>query len=331
MGDPNASIPTPQPVLYRPMFGALGGARARHLRDVRVAGGARGRRAASSWACASGSVAVRDTRADRASATWSTTTPLPDIEVDPETYEVRADGELLTCEPADDAAAGPALLPVLRATTTMTDAELHRRSCRDRRARRRSTGDADPRLRAIAGAAGCARASTTGARRRCCCRAGRCCATAIACAPRRRAWSTVRAAERRCRSCAPRTRSLLARAAYHLGNRHVPVQVGAGLAAPTSTTTSSTTWSRSWAWRSTTRVAPFEPEAGGYRHGARAKRHDTSTDTAHHDMSTEHATRVPSSAGGVALTRLLQLVSPALPIGAFAYSQGLEQAVARAG
>ena len=42
MGDPNASIPTPQPVHYRPMFGALGGARAATSRDVRVQGGARG-------------------------------------------------------------------------------------------------------------------------------------------------------------------------------------------------------------------------------------------------------------------------------------------------
>ena len=40
---------------------------------------------------------------------------LPVMEVDPQTYEVRADGQLLTCEPADDAAAGPALLSVLRA------------------------------------------------------------------------------------------------------------------------------------------------------------------------------------------------------------------------
>ena len=52
MGDPNASIPTPQPVHYRPMFGAFGGALA-HVGDVRVAGGARRIRRCASSACAS--------------------------------------------------------------------------------------------------------------------------------------------------------------------------------------------------------------------------------------------------------------------------------------
>ena len=101
MGDPNASIPTPQPVHYRPMFGAL---RRRASRDQRArscrsaaleaAIGRRLRLGAARWS------AVRGTRARRASATWCTTTTLPKIEVDPQTYEVRADGELLTCEPA---------------------------------------------------------------------------------------------------------------------------------------------------------------------------------------------------------------------------------------
>ena len=69
MGDPNASIPTPQPVHYRPMFGAFGGALHATSRDLRVAGGARGRRARARSACASALVAVRDTRDGRASAT----------------------------------------------------------------------------------------------------------------------------------------------------------------------------------------------------------------------------------------------------------------------
>jgi urease subunit alpha len=65
MGDPNASIPTPQPVHYRPMFGAFG-----------KAGG-----------ISKKSMVLNDAT--------------PHVEVHPETYEVRADGELLTCEPAD--------------------------------------------------------------------------------------------------------------------------------------------------------------------------------------------------------------------------------------
>ena len=80
-----------------------------------------------------------------------------------------------------------------------------------------------------------------------------------------------------------------------------------------------------------TRVAPFEPEAGGYRHGGAADTHGTDTSTATTTTTDGHGTRTTTDAsrvGGVALTRLLQLVSPALPIGAFAYSQGLEQAVA---
>jgi urease subunit alpha len=98
MGDPNASIPTPQPVHYRLMFGAIGGALAatsmtflshwamdadipRQLGLKRLIG------------------TVRDTRTLRKSAMvhndWQ-----PLIEVDPQTYQVRADGQLLTCEPA---------------------------------------------------------------------------------------------------------------------------------------------------------------------------------------------------------------------------------------
>ncbi len=97
MGDPNASIPTPQPVHYRPMFGAFGGG-LRHLGHVRVAGRARESRARRAGP-APPLEAVRDTRRigkkDMVHNDW-----LPAIEVDPETYEVRADGELLVCEPA---------------------------------------------------------------------------------------------------------------------------------------------------------------------------------------------------------------------------------------
>ena len=98
MGDPNASIPTPQPVHYRPMFGALGAAN--HAtgmlfcsRAVVEAG------LADALGLRKRVVAVRGTRNIK-----KRDLPLngycPEIEVDPQTYEVRADGELLTCEPA---------------------------------------------------------------------------------------------------------------------------------------------------------------------------------------------------------------------------------------
>jgi urease subunit alpha len=100
MGDPNASIPTPQPVHYRPMFGAFGRARM-----------------ASSYVFASKAavkaglgrklgiqkklVAVENTRGKISKKSMIHNDATPAIEVDPETYEVRADGELLTCAPAD--------------------------------------------------------------------------------------------------------------------------------------------------------------------------------------------------------------------------------------
>jgi urease subunit alpha len=98
MGDPNASIPTPQPVHYRPMFGALGGAR--HATSVTFVSRAGleagiGRRLGLQKRVA----AVRGTRAVR-KKDMVLNDALPSIEVDPQTYQVRADGELLTCEPA---------------------------------------------------------------------------------------------------------------------------------------------------------------------------------------------------------------------------------------
>ena len=99
MGDPNASIPTPQPVHYRPMFGAMGGARHatrmtflsqiayeadvhRYLGLESLVGMVKNCRGVQ--------------KADMVLNDW-----LPKIEVDPQTYEVRADGELLTCDPAE--------------------------------------------------------------------------------------------------------------------------------------------------------------------------------------------------------------------------------------
>ncbi len=99
MGDPNASIPTPQPVHYRPMFGALGGARsATSVSFVSGAGLETGM--AEQLGLAKRLVAVNNTRGVR-KADLIHNGYQPKIEVDPQTYEVRADGELLTCEPAE--------------------------------------------------------------------------------------------------------------------------------------------------------------------------------------------------------------------------------------
>jgi urease subunit alpha len=98
MGDPNASIPTPQPVHYRTMFGALGGARAAtSVSFVSQAGLDTGM--AQRLSLSKRLVAVRNTRSI-GKADLKLNDYRPKIEVDPQTYEVRADGELLICEPA---------------------------------------------------------------------------------------------------------------------------------------------------------------------------------------------------------------------------------------
>ncbi len=98
MGDPNASIPTPQPVHYRPMFGAFGGARPAGSLTF-LSQTALEADLPTALDLQSVPVAVAQTRTiDKRSMVHNNA--LPRIEVDPETYEVRADGELLTCEPA---------------------------------------------------------------------------------------------------------------------------------------------------------------------------------------------------------------------------------------
>ena len=98
MGDPNASIPTPQPVHYRPMFGALGGAR--HATSLTFMSGASiDAGVHQRLGLHKRAVAVRGTRAV-SKRDMVLNAALPVIEVDPQTYEVRADGALLTCEPA---------------------------------------------------------------------------------------------------------------------------------------------------------------------------------------------------------------------------------------
>jgi len=98
MGDANASIPTPQPVHARPMFGSYGKAMAAScvtfVSQAAIDGGVKDRLGLSRTV-----LPVINTR-NISKASMKLNDACPDIRVDPETYEVRADGELLTCEPA---------------------------------------------------------------------------------------------------------------------------------------------------------------------------------------------------------------------------------------
>ncbi|HEX7481353.1 MAG TPA: urease subunit alpha [Polyangiales bacterium] len=98
MGDPNASIPTPQPVHYRKMFGAYGRA-LQACSTLFVSAAAQADGIAARLQLGKQVSAVRNTRALRKTDLIHNGY-LPKIEVDPQTYEVRADGQLLTCEPA---------------------------------------------------------------------------------------------------------------------------------------------------------------------------------------------------------------------------------------
>jgi urease subunit alpha len=99
MGDPNASIPTPEPVIYRPMFGALGGALAQtsvtFTSRAAFDSGIRERLGLNRQV-----EAVRDCR-HLGKADMVRNDRTPEITVDPETYEVRLDGELATVPPAE--------------------------------------------------------------------------------------------------------------------------------------------------------------------------------------------------------------------------------------
>ncbi|MEM0922739.1 MAG: urease subunit alpha [Pseudomonadota bacterium] len=99
MGDPNASIPTPQPVYSRPMFGAFGRSVERSAVTF-VSASAEAAGISDSLGLAKTTVAVETCR-DISKASMILNDATPEIEVHPETYEVRADGELLTCEPAE--------------------------------------------------------------------------------------------------------------------------------------------------------------------------------------------------------------------------------------
>ena len=99
MGDPNASIPTPQPVHYRPMFAGFG----RNLVEssiLFVSKAAEQGGVAKKFGLSRPLLAVENTRGGISKKSMVHNSATPKMEVDSETYEVRADGELLTCEPA---------------------------------------------------------------------------------------------------------------------------------------------------------------------------------------------------------------------------------------
>ena len=99
MGDPNASIPTPQPEYYRPMFASFGRALTASsvifASEAAISRDVRGR-----FGLSKALLAVRNTRGGIGKKSMIHNNLTPKIDVDPETYEVRADGNLLTCEPA---------------------------------------------------------------------------------------------------------------------------------------------------------------------------------------------------------------------------------------
>jgi urease subunit alpha len=101
MGDPNASIPTPQPVHYRPMFGSFGKAKTAScitfVSKAALDGGVREKLGLSKRV-----EAVENVRGGLSKADMVFNDATPNITIDPETYEVRADGELLVCEPAKE-------------------------------------------------------------------------------------------------------------------------------------------------------------------------------------------------------------------------------------
>ena len=99
MGDPNASIPTPQPVYSRPMFGAYGRS-VENSAVVFVSQAAQADSIGDKLGLAKQTVAVQNTR-NIGKSDLKLNAATPQIEVHPETYEVRADGELLTCQPAE--------------------------------------------------------------------------------------------------------------------------------------------------------------------------------------------------------------------------------------
>ena len=114
----------------------------------------------------------------------------------------------------------------------------------------------------------------------------------------------------------------LARAAYHLGNRHVPVEIGDGYLRIAADHVLGEMLLGLGA-KVGEPEAPFEPESGAYGGGHATPRCRPGTAA----RSTSTPNRGTSMSNDLALARLLQLASPALPVGAYSYSQGLESAV----
>ncbi len=100
MGDPNASIPTPQPVHYRPMFGSFGKS-IQSSSITFVSHAALEKNFCNELELQKELAAVNNTRQGISKKNMILNNATPEIEVDPETYEVRANGEILTCEPAE--------------------------------------------------------------------------------------------------------------------------------------------------------------------------------------------------------------------------------------
>ncbi len=100
MGDANASIPTPQPVHYRPMFGSYGKSLTESSTTF-VSKAAMENDIGRKLGLSKPLLAVENTRGGIGKKSMVLNDATPEVEVDPETYEVRADGQLLTCDPAD--------------------------------------------------------------------------------------------------------------------------------------------------------------------------------------------------------------------------------------
>jgi urease subunit alpha len=100
MGDPNASIPTPQPVYSRPMFGAYGKS-VENSAVTFVSEAAQADGIGDKLGIGKATMAVQNTR-NVGKKDLKLNSATPEVEVNPETYEVRADGELLTCQPATE-------------------------------------------------------------------------------------------------------------------------------------------------------------------------------------------------------------------------------------
>ena len=100
MGDPNASIPTPQPQHYRPMFGAFGGSLTESAVTF-VSAAAAESQVGERLGLAKTVLSVGNTRSGIGKHSMMLNDATPKIDVDPETYEVKADGRILTCEPAE--------------------------------------------------------------------------------------------------------------------------------------------------------------------------------------------------------------------------------------